>query len=147
ASNGAAEHRITLAILELALLPAVPELPCKYQAPAREFDGVRAQVTLVNARIDGHGRVFVGCEGQRRLTAARGDLVELASLGFRRDLLVPIFDGPVVVWAQRRHAIRALMLAFEREIDSVVFHDRTRNAVVLGELRIVQLRLRVYGRC
>jgi len=75
--------------------------------------------------------------------AARGDLRELRVLGLLRQRPVGVLDRPVVVGPDRRHRVLALRLGAKREVDRRVLHHRARQAVLPGELLVVELRLRV----
>ena len=64
----------------------------------------------------------------------------------RRDRLVGVFDGPVVVGPERGLEGHAAALARARQVDGVVFHHRAGGAVDARELGVGQLLLGVDAR-
>ncbi len=133
----AAEPGPRFVIADHLLVEILEQFGSQGDAPPAVGQRVVGQVVGVDLRIIVH-EVVVGPEGEVGVGRLRGNLLELGGL-IAFDRLVGIFDGPVIVGADRGRSVVALLLSLGGDIDRVVVHHAAGHSLDPGDRGVVNL--------
>ena len=137
----APKHLIALAWIQPAVLQSRPKLARELQPARRVIERIAPEIATIDLGVHAFGRsteagVDVVAKGQLRLPASTGNFRQLFFFLRGCDRLVRIFDRPVIIGADRVHHIIALRLVLQGEVDGVIVHHRSADAVGGGERRV-----------